>query len=178
MRHSPSPAHTLIASCKVTEHFQPSFRAMRSFLILIVVLLGTFHKSESKLYYKDGDGYRDRSAAVEPPAADSLSFLVLGDWGGRPEYPYTTPAEVSLAKVMGEKAADIDSSFTLALGDNFYDTGVKNAQDKRFTETFEVVYTISYNNAYKTTKKLNNFFSESIFGQFIADSVVCDMWQP
>lgn len=84
----------------------------------------------------DGGSYRYQSAAME--AAASLTFLVLGDWGGSPYYPYTTPAEVSLAKVMGSKAEDIGSSFTLALGDNFYDSGVRDVDDKRFTQTFEV----------------------------------------
>lgn len=68
----------------------------------------------------------------------ALRFLVLGDWGGQELPPYTTPAEVELAKVMGQKAAEIDSHFTLALGDNFYSTGVKSVSDKRFKETFEV----------------------------------------
>ncbi len=68
----------------------------------------------------------------------SLEFLVLGDWGGQPDYPYTTPAEVELAKVMGSKATEINSQFTLALGDNFYSTGVTHVNDKRFNETFEV----------------------------------------
>ena len=71
-------------------------------------------------------------------ADSSLNFLVLGDWGGKPSYPYTTTAEVELAKVMGSKASEISSMFTLALGDNFYDTGVRDVNDKRFNETFEV----------------------------------------
>ena len=74
----------------------------------------------------------------EPSEAPQLTFLVLGDWGGKPSAPYTTPAEVDLAKVMGSKAAEIGSQFTLALGDNFYDKGVKNVEDARFKETFEV----------------------------------------
>ena len=68
-----------------------------------------------------------------------LSFLVLGDWGGQPDSPYTTPAELQLAKIMGQEATAIGSQFTLALGDNFYDTGVKSVDDPRFKETFEVV---------------------------------------
>ena len=73
-----------------------------------------------------------------PPPPPSLSFLVLGDWGGQPNSPYTTPAEVELAKVMGQEAEALGSQFTLALGDNFYDTGVKNVDDPRFKKTFEV----------------------------------------
>lgn len=71
-------------------------------------------------------------------ASDGLNFLVIGDWGGQPDKPYYTPAEFDLANVMGKKAKEIGSQFTLALGDNFYDTGVKNVDDQRFNETFEV----------------------------------------
>lgn len=67
-----------------------------------------------------------------------LNFLVLGDWGGKPEYPYTTEAETRIASVMGKVASDMNSQFTLALGDNFYDTGVKDVYDHRFKYTFEV----------------------------------------
>ena len=68
----------------------------------------------------------------------TLNFLVLGDWGGQPDPPYTTEAETSIAAVMGSVAARENSQFTLALGDNFYDTGVKNVNDPRFNYTFEV----------------------------------------
>ena len=71
-------------------------------------------------------------------APDGLNFLVIGDWGGQPKSPYYTPAESAIAKVMGNKATEIGSQFTLALGDNFYDLGVKNVDDSRFKETFEV----------------------------------------
>ena len=68
----------------------------------------------------------------------SLNFLILGDWGGSELPPYTTPAEVELAGVMGKKAGEVGSKFTLALGDNFYSHGVKDVNDKRFNTTFEV----------------------------------------
>ena len=111
--------------------------SLPSIILILVLCFHSFHKlaSHKNGPGDDGSSYR-RSAAME--ASDSLRFLVLGDWGGTPYYPYTTPAEVSLAKVMGNKAEDIGSSFTLALGDNFYDTGVRDVNDMRFTETFEV----------------------------------------
>lgn len=67
-----------------------------------------------------------------------LNFVVLGDWGGQPTTPYTTPTEREVAAQMGKTAAAVGSKFTLALGDNFYDTGVKDVSDLRFQETFEV----------------------------------------
>ena len=67
-----------------------------------------------------------------------FNFLVLGDWGGKPESPYTTDAEREVAEQMGTTAAEVGSLFTMALGDNFYDMGVKDASDPRFQNTFEV----------------------------------------
>ena len=75
-------------------------------------------------------------------ADESLNFLVVGDWGGQPRYPYYTPAEKEIAAVMGDKATEIGSKFTWALGDNFYDTGVTDVYDKRFQETYEVLFSI------------------------------------
>lgn len=71
---------------------------------------------------------------------DSLRFLVLGDWGGLPDYPYDTPVEVAVAKQMASVTERYKTSFNLALGDNFYFDGVKDVDDKRFENTFEKVY--------------------------------------
>ena len=72
----------------------------------------------------------------------TLNFLVLGDWGGSPDPPYTTEAEKSVASVMGSVAASEKSQFTLALGDNFYDQGVRDVSDPRFNYTFEVRFSL------------------------------------
>jgi tartrate-resistant acid phosphatase type 5 len=61
-----------------------------------------------------------------------VRFLVLGDWGGLPVYPYVTPVETSVAKRMALLAETMNAQFVLALGDNFYFDGVKNVDDKRF----------------------------------------------
>lgn len=82
--------------------------------------------------------FPSRGEANTSPLDASLTFLVLGDWGGQESFPYTTPAEVELAGVMGKRASEIGSEFTLALGDNFYHEGVKDVHDKRFQQTFEV----------------------------------------
>jgi len=72
---------------------------------------------------------------------DSLNFIVMGDWGGLPDFPFRTPIEKAVAAEMGKIADKIDSKFTLALGDNFYFSGVKDISDKRFQTTFEQVFT-------------------------------------
>lgn len=68
---------------------------------------------------------------------------MVGDWGGQQSKPYTTlgqleTAQRGLPKVTNQLAAE----FILALGDNFYDTGIQSdVNDHRFKKTFEDVYT-------------------------------------
>jgi len=68
------------------------------------------------------------------------NFFVMGDWGGLPIWPYYDPAENGIAKAMGKLATAKDAKMTLVLGDNFYTTGVRSVDDKRFKETFENVF--------------------------------------
>ncbi|UJR16222.1 hypothetical protein I4U23_003132 [Adineta vaga] len=67
-------------------------------------------------------------------------FFVVADWGGLPFRPYETPAEIAIAKAMGILGQKLNTSFQLALGDNFYFDGVKSANDSRFEHTFEHVF--------------------------------------
>ena len=78
------------------------------------------------------------SRCKPPSAAPSLRFMVVGDWGGKESAPYYTEAEKEVAEAMGLQAAALGSQFTLGLGDNFYENGVSDVDDKRFQETFEV----------------------------------------
>ena len=61
-----------------------------------------------------------------------MRFIVMGDWGGLPDFPFRTPIEKAVAGRMGEIADQLDIQFTLALGDNFYFDGVKDVGDARF----------------------------------------------
>ena len=81
-------------------------------------------------------------------ADNTLDFVMIGDWGGQPNAPYYTIAEADIADQMGKKATEVGARFTVALGDNFYDKGVKNVDDPRFKETFEVGFS-----------KCKNYFS-------------------
>ncbi|KAK7101235.1 hypothetical protein V1264_024050 [Littorina saxatilis] len=71
---------------------------------------------------------------------NSLRFLVIGDMGGLPVWPYTTPVEVGTGDEMAKIAKQYSPQFIMELGDNFYYDGVRNLQDKRFEMTFERVY--------------------------------------
>jgi acid phosphatase len=74
------------------------------------------------------------SLKAQPTGA--INFLAIGDWGRRGE-----PHQRGVAEEMGRLAAQIDSRFTLALGDNFYNAGVQSVDDPLWKESFEDVYT-------------------------------------
>jgi len=80
------------------------------------------------------------STATAASDAASINFCAIGDWGGMEWFPYFTYAQYETAKGMGKVAEDIQSQFVLALGDNFYHTGVNNDHSYRFKRTFEDVY--------------------------------------
>lgn len=63
---------------------------------------------------------------------ESVRFLVIGDWGGLPIFPYRTAIEGAVARELGQFAQQQQIEFVLALGDNFYFDGVKNVEDPRF----------------------------------------------
>lgn len=76
--------------------------------------------------------------------AETLNFLVMADWGGQPTAPYTTSGEISTAGGMGRIAETMNASFALAVGDNFYSSGIAtDVDDPRFKHTFEDVFTAS-----------------------------------
>jgi len=71
----------------------------------------------------------------------SLKFITLGDWGGQDTPPFYTPIEMQVAHQMAIIAEQYNSQFTLALGDNFYYSGVSNVDDPRFKTTYEQIFT-------------------------------------
>jgi len=69
----------------------------------------------------------------------SLNFLVMGDWGGQGSAPYTTHQEIATAGGMGKIASSLSAPFALALGDNFYSTGVDSV-DSHDSSTHSRMY--------------------------------------
>ncbi len=69
-------------------------------------------------------------------AAQSTAFVVLGDWGRYGDKP-----QREVAAAMGEAAAEIQSRFVIATGDNFYPAGVSSVHDPHWKQSFEDVYT-------------------------------------
>ncbi|UJR16223.1 hypothetical protein I4U23_003133 [Adineta vaga] len=70
----------------------------------------------------------------------TVRFFVVGDWGGLPVSPFDTPSEVAIADAMGKLGVKLNTTFQLALGDNFYYDGVQSVNDSRFQNTFEHVF--------------------------------------
>lgn len=69
-------------------------------------------------------------------AAPRLSFLVVGDWGRD-----GAQHQRDVADAMGRAAAETGARFVLSVGDNFYENGVRSADDPQWRTSFEAVYT-------------------------------------
>ena len=104
---------------------------MSRLLLSLVVTLGTASAAA------DGGG-----AIAAGASSAGLHFLAMGDWGGQDAAPYTQPGQAKAAVAMATVAAQINASFALGMGDNFYGAGIHGDEhDARFAETFENVYT-------------------------------------
>ena len=88
----------------------------------------------------DSDGHY-RIHSTEFKSEKSISFGVLGDWGGFPAPWDNTPFQVSAAKGLGQISKEKDAKFTMAIGDNFYFWGVQDIYDERWYTTYERIYT-------------------------------------
>eukprot|EP01065_Artemidia_motanka_P029457 TRINITY_DN35567_c0_g1_i1.p1 TRINITY_DN35567_c0_g1~~TRINITY_DN35567_c0_g1_i1.p1 ORF type:complete len:349 (+),score=140.68 TRINITY_DN35567_c0_g1_i1:63-1049(+) len=80
--------------------------------------------------------------AAAAAADDSLSFLAIGDWGGNSDSAPTTTGELHNGAGMAKVASQLgDAKFVLAVGDNFYSSGIQgDDHSKRFHETFEAAF--------------------------------------
>ncbi|VVB03835.1 unnamed protein product [Arabis nemorensis] len=67
---------------------------------------------------------------------DSLSFLVVGDWGRKGGFNQSL-----VAHQMGIVGEQLDIDFVISVGDNFYDDGLKGDNDPSFEESFSHIYT-------------------------------------
>ena len=74
------------------------------------------------------------SADTAAPAPKVVRFAALGDAGTGSAEQY------AVGKALGDKCKQSGCDFVLYLGDNFYDTGVKDENDKQFAEKFEKPY--------------------------------------
>jgi len=67
---------------------------------------------------------------------NALNFIAMGDWGRNGEYN-----QKEVAVQMGITAKEVDASFIIATGDNFYPSGVQSTQDYSWIASYENMYT-------------------------------------
>ncbi|HUQ66764.1 MAG TPA: metallophosphoesterase [Flavitalea sp.] len=67
--------------------------------------------------------------------ADSLSFLVIGDWGNN-----GSDSQKLVARQMIRYARSFNAKFVISTGDNFYPAGVSSIYDTKWSTSFEEVY--------------------------------------
>uniref|UniRef100_A0A915I4G6 Calcineurin-like phosphoesterase domain-containing protein n=1 Tax=Romanomermis culicivorax TaxID=13658 RepID=A0A915I4G6_ROMCU len=95
----------------------------------------------ASIWFSDGAFKQDCNKRRCLIRKNILKFFLIGDWGGLPIWPYFSPAQVTVARAMGELAYNESTDFQVSMGDNFYMVGVKSEYDDRFAATFERVYT-------------------------------------
>jgi tartrate-resistant acid phosphatase type 5 len=66
---------------------------------------------------------------------DSISFIVMGDWG-----KYGGQSQKPVADAMNEYSKKFNAQFIITTGDNFYPTGVSSTSDSHWQLSFENVY--------------------------------------
>lgn len=67
---------------------------------------------------------------------NSLSFLVVGDWGRHGEFN-----QKDVAASMAKAATHLDAQYIVSTGDNFYPVGVASVHDPAWEQSFENIYT-------------------------------------
>lgn len=78
--------------------------------------------------------YASLVALSVPAAAAQLTFTMFGDWGSGSDI------QTSAAKDLAKVAQQVNSSFHIAAGDNFYTAGVKSETDPLWKSRFEDMY--------------------------------------
>lgn len=78
---------------------------------------------------------KSNSTANAPSQGDSLSFIILGDWG-RNGKRY----QKAVAEQMAVYAKKFHVQFVITAGDNFYERGVSSVNDPQWKASFENIY--------------------------------------
>lgn len=81
-------------------------------------------------------GYKGGSIKGIKKINNATHFIAMGDWGRNGEN-----YQKEVAAGMGKAAHDLDASFVVATGDNFYPYGVASTRDYHWISSFESIYT-------------------------------------
>jgi tartrate-resistant acid phosphatase type 5 len=107
----------------------PKWNSTKSFLLFLLIIMITWGFAKCR-----------RSEELvriieEIPTADSVSFIVLGDWGKN-----GSVSQMDVAKQMFKKGRNHNVQFVVTTGDNFYYSGVKDIYDAHWQSSYENVY--------------------------------------
>ncbi len=80
-------------------------------------------------------GYKGGSIPHLKKPEKAVHFIAMGDWGRNGEN-----YQREVAAGMGKAAHDLDASFVIATGDNFYPYGVASTRDYHWISSFEEIY--------------------------------------
>lgn len=109
---------------------------MRHIIYVFLFVLAFTGVCAQKSEKRELSGYTEGYIPELQKVDNSLSFLVMGDFG---RYGQFYQKEVAVQ--MGKAAATIGSEFVISVGDNFYPNGVQSTTDYSWTASFENVYT-------------------------------------
>jgi tartrate-resistant acid phosphatase type 5 len=102
------------------------FFCISIYLLLLFVLIGSCNK---KYAFSDGPW------TAENIAVDSISFIVVGDWGkdgGEVQKPVADQLDVF--------SKQFNAQFIISTGDNFYPAGISSVTDAHWKSSFENIY--------------------------------------
>jgi tartrate-resistant acid phosphatase type 5 len=102
--------------------------------ILLSFLISGF-TAQSQVYIADSAELKASGASFDLHAG-KFNFIVMGDWGRN-----GADHQKEVAAQMGKSATAIKSQFVIAVGDNFYPSGVISEMDPLFHYSFENIYT-------------------------------------
>lgn len=107
---------------------------MRLINICFVIASITIFHSYAKPVH-DESYYQTQQIQGLTVPAESLNFLVLGDWGRNGHYQ-----QISVAEMMDVAMWQLDADFIVTTGDNFYSNGVASVDDPYWKTSFEDIY--------------------------------------
>ena len=103
---------------------------------ILVYLLSVciINSTGAQILIKDSNNYVPADKIALIPGG--LNFIAMGDWGRVGE-----DHQKQVAVQMGKTSSEIKSQFTIAVGDNFYPSGVVSEFDPLWRYSFEDIYT-------------------------------------
>ncbi len=108
---------------------------MKRLLLLNVLFACLGIGVHAQILVKDPKSLGKKNSIIEKRNS-ALNFLVMGDWG-RVGEDHQKPVAIQ----MGKTAAQLKAEFIIAVGDNFYPSGVISEFDPLFRYSFEDIYT-------------------------------------